>query len=366
MAGRRERGLKQLPDGRWQWCYQDPGGSLRRHIARTKSEARMYLEKTRTEMREGRYLDRRKNVHTPLEEGIQEFLKWSKTNTRPDTYRNDTYYSKRWKAFPKFKGRSLDQIGAADVEAYKADRVATVKPKTVDNDLARMKRMFSVCITLGLCEKNPVKAVKFFKPESRRDRFLAPEEETALLEKAPPHIHAAIIFSINTGLRLGEMLSLTWGQVDTKREEITVTAEKAKGKRSRRVPLNARAKAALETLPRAIKTDALVFARFRGNYAALRKPWEKAVKEAEIHGVCWHTLRHTFASRLVMAGADLVTVQRLLGHTTLAMVLKYAHLAEPHLRNAVTLLDSNLQFTCNPPQPGFASGSSKSPVSPLD
>ncbi len=372
MEKRRERGLKQLPDGRWQfsWCYE---GRYHRRITKTKGEARAFLEKIHTQIREGRYMERRKEVKIRFEEAMKKFLEWSEVNTRPDTYRNDRYYSERWRVFRHFAGRTLDRITPTDVEAYKAARASekhgkgTVSTKTVDNDLARLKRMFSLCVTWGLCEKNPVKPVKFFKPESRRDRFLSPDEEQALLDKASPALKTAIIFSIDIGMRLGEMLSLSWAQVDLRRGEVTVTAEKAKGKRSRRIPLNAKARAALETLPRSLDPNALVFRHFDGRYSSpLHDPWERALKESGLSGVCWHTLRHTFASRLVMAGADLVTVQKLLGHTTLAMVLKYAHLAESHPRNAVTLLESDLRFTCDAPSSTTAVNTPAEQLSPLD
>lgn len=318
-------------------------------------------------------MDRKKEVKTKFEDALKRFLEWSEINTRPSTYRNDTYFAERWKVFPRFKGKTLGHISPADVEAFKVARVSekrgerTTSRKTVDNDLARLKRLFSLSLTWGLCEKNPVLAVKFFKPESRRDRFLTPEEETALLDKAATPLQPAIVFSLNTGLRLREMLSLTWSQVDMRRGEVIVTAEKAKGKRSRRVPLNQAARAALDSLPHAIDPECLVFPHFRGGTnGPLRRLWDKALKDAELSGVVWHSLRHTFASRLVMAGADLVSIQELLGHTTLTMVLRYAHLAKSHLSQTVCLLDSNLQFSCNPPQLASAAGVPDSQVSPLE
>jgi integrase/recombinase XerD len=92
---------------------------------------------------------------------------------------------------------------------------------------------------------------------ARRGRILTDEEEAALLVAASPILKAAVVFSLNTGLRLGEMLSLTWGDVDLERREVTVTAEKAKGKRTRRVPLNESAHDSLVARPHGrLTTDA--------------------------------------------------------------------------------------------------------------
>ncbi len=361
MDKRRERGLKQLPDGRWQfsWCFE---GRYHRRIAKTKSEARAYLEKIHTQIREGRYMDRRKEVKSHFEKAVERFLEWSKVNKRPDTYRNDRYFAARWLASPHFARKRLDRITPGDVEAYRTARAQEMQGgqvtsrKTVDNDLARLKRLFSLCIVWGLCKDNPARPIKLFRPESRRDRFLDPEEEAILLEQCADSIRPAVVFSIHTGLRQGEMLSLTWGDVDLKRGRfgyVTVTAEKAKGKKTRHVPMDHTARTALDTLPRNVKPEALVFERFGGTYnSVLRKAWETALRASGLEGVVWHTLRHTFASRLVMAGVPLTTVQYLLGHATLDMVLRYAHLAPGHLEDAVMVLDGNLQFSCDAVQSG--------------
>ena len=367
MEKRKERGLKQLSDGRWQWSYQDPTGKYRRHIARTKSEARAYLEKVRTLIREGRYMDRRKEAKTTFEDAVKKFLTWSKVNVRESTYSNDKHYADLWLVSGHFAHKRLNKITPMDVEVYKAERVTgpkKVSQRTTDADLGRLRRLFSLCESWGLCEKNPVKAVKFFNPECRRERFLTPEEELELINRAPQEMRPCITFAANTGLRLREMLTLTWGQVDLRQGFVTITAEVAKGKRTRHVPLNERAKKALGSLSRNLNPNALVFPVYGGELfgdhkkkaPSFYKAWQKTVKAAKEDGLdgrdlCWHTLRHTFASRLVSAGVGLHVVQRLLGHQSIAMVMRYAHLGATDMRDAVKLLESNLQFSCNPSQP---------------
>ena len=363
MEHKRERGLKQLSDGRWQWSWWHEGRYHRR-IARTKTEARAYLEKVHTQIREGRYMDARKEAKTTLEEGVKEFLKWSNVNVRTATNLGDQHYAELWLQSPHFAHKRLDRITPVDVEAYKSDRVKKVSQRTTDADLGRLRRLFSLCVTWGLCQKNPVKAVKFFNPECRRDRFLTPEEEALLLKHAPPSLQPCITLAVNTGLRLREMLTLTWGQVDLKQGHVTVTAEMAKGKKTRHVPLNANAREVLEGLPRGLKSETLVFQKYGGEvfgnkrkkapsfYKAWQATTAAAIKDGlDQRDLCWHTLRHTFASRLVIAGVPVNAVQQLLGHQSIQMVMRYAHLAPGHLRDAVHLLDSNLRFSCNDPQP---------------
>lgn len=219
MAERKERGLKQLPDGRWLWSFIDPYGKYHRNIARTKSEARAYLEKVRTQKREGRYMDKRKKKEGTFEEACSRFLEWGKVNAAKSTSSQDATFVERWKASPHFKGKTLEQITAANVEAFKVAQRAEVGPRQTDYILPRLRTLFSLSIkTWELCEKNPVSGgkVKFFNVKAKRDRYISPEEEEPILNAANPRLRLAIVFSTHTGLRQDEMLSLTWSEVNLK------------------------------------------------------------------------------------------------------------------------------------------------------
>lgn len=350
----RDRGIWQLPDGRWQWSYVDPDGKRHRYKARTKAEARAYVEKARTEIRENRYLDRKQESKTTFSEACKQFLEWSQLNLRAATYNQDVYFVARWKDSTLLKDKLLERITLADVEAYRArlaervrntdtpgsDTAKKISKRTIDLEIGRLRRLFSLCQSWGLCSKNPVAGVKFFRPESRRDRFLSEEEELKLVAAADNILRPGLVFALNTGIRRGEMLSLTWGQVNTKAGFITITAEKAKGKRSRQIPMNEAAKAVLQGLPQSIDPKALVFTAYLGRWnSCLRHSWMTAIKAAGVEDICWHTLRHTFATNLAMAGVDLVTIKDLLGHTTLDMVLRYSHPSRRRNAEAVKALD---------------------------
>ncbi|MEJ2367537.1 MAG: hypothetical protein P8Z49_04100 [Acidobacteriota bacterium] len=118
MAKEKERGLKQLPDGRWRWSFKDPDGNYHRHIARTKTEARAYLEKVHTQIREGRFLDRRIEEKTTFKQAVNKFLEWSKATKRPRTFENDRWAAGFWLASPYLAGKRLSRISNADVTAF--------------------------------------------------------------------------------------------------------------------------------------------------------------------------------------------------------------------------------------------------------
>lgn len=351
-----EPGLYELPKGRGgkpryaaEWIFE---GRKKRRRFSTVTEARQVLYAVRGQIVEGRYYDRTKEVHETFENACDRFVIWGKVNLSKSTRTQDENFVARWKASAFFRGKSLDRVSVMDVESYKAALRADVGPRQTDYILARLRRLFSLCVAWELCTKNPVSGgkVKFFNVKARRDRYVTPEEETKLLEAAEARLRPAILFSIHTGLRQGELISLTWAQVDFKvgtYGQVKVRGTLAKDREDRHVPLNATARAALDSLPRGIRKDARVFVGLGSNRGSLNKLWYEAVKASKVneggeegHEITWHTLRHTYASRLVMSGADLATVQRLMGHENISTTMRYAHLARPHIEAAVLSLDA--------------------------
>lgn len=365
MAERKERGLKELPDGRWQWSFKDPGGKYRRHIARTKNEAKTYLESVRTAMREGRYLEMRKRVTATFEEACKKFVEWGDVNLAESTSSQDAAFVERWKRSAHFKGKLLDQITVADVEAYKGEVRKKVGPRQTDYILSRLRRLFSLSIqTWEICQKNPVGGgkVKFFNVKARRDRYVSPAEEKSILEHAEPRLRPAIVLSIHTGLRQDEMLSLTWADVNPdvgRYGEVKVRGELAKDREDRHIPLTATAREILDKLPRPLKRETRVFKFLGMSRENVNRMWYDALTASKVNKgaskaqrITWHTLRHTYASRLVMAGVDLATIQRLMGHSSITTTMRYAHLARPHIEDSVLVLDPKLQLSCNRPDEG--------------
>jgi integrase len=184
-----------------------------------------------------------------------------------------------------------------------------------------------------------VPVIELEKEPQGRLRWLAHEEAIRLLAACSEQKNAALAdlveFSIYTGLRQGESLRLTWGDADRSRGVVLLEVTKS-GER-REVPLCGPADAVLARRSGA-ESDGLVFGTRTWN--ALRKYWDRAVKAAKLDApLQFHDLRHTFASWTMQEGATVPEMQKLLGHATLAMTMKYAHLAPKHLRSAVSRLE---------------------------
>ena len=241
----------------------------------------------------------------------------------------------------------LGRVTPAMIDAIKVRRAQEVKKCSVDRNLQVLRRLFNWCIEQSLAAENPVRHVKFFRAETKRLRYLTNDEYKHLLDEAAKvkrsrFLPEAIELSVHTGLRRGNLFGLKWAWVDWLNRVIRVP--RSKSGRPHAVPLNATAYAALQCLWAGRSDSPYVFAHAKGKNAgeAVQDPkrgFHTAVENAGIEDFRWHDLRHTFASWLVMRGASLRAVAELMGHQTMQMTMRYAHLSPGHLSNEVRLLD---------------------------
>ncbi|MDD2735795.1 MAG: site-specific integrase [Desulfuromonadaceae bacterium] len=195
---------------------------------------------------------------------------------------------------------------------------------------------------------------------TNRDKFLSAEEIKALLDacdskvisitgktiqQKQAHLKPIIIFALNTGCRKDEILSLKWENVDMKHGFINMVQTK-NGER-RQIPINDTLREMLKGLTRRLNVPYVFHVydeekKTGKRFGSIKRSFVTACKKAGIHDFVFHSLRHTFASHLVMGGVDLTTVSRLLGHKSLTMTLRYSHLAPNHLTSAVNVLNSSM------------------------
>ena len=148
------------------------------------------------------------------------------------------------------------------------------------------------------------------------------------------HLTPAVLRSMNTGLRRGEVVKSRWGSVDFNRRLLTVEGRNAKNRQTRHVPLNDQAVCVLRNWREQAGTGARIF-----DVVGFQTAWETVLKRARISNFRWHDLRHHFASRLVQNGVPLNTVRDLLGQGSVGMSLRYVHLAPDQRREAVAKLN---------------------------
>ena len=268
-------------------------------------------------------------------------------------------------------------IPMVDISAAMLDRwVATRRNEgkagaTINRDLSVLGGALSRAVEWELLPSNPVRRVRKCRIDrSPITRYLTQSEQerliTALrrrdikkrkerlnanrwrtergysllprLRKYADHLTPMVLISLNTGCRRGELVSLTWDNVDLHQQLLTVNGNHAKTGQSRVINLNTDALAVFKVWNKQSRGQ-LVFPNSNGQpLTYLKTAWSRVLRDASIEGFRWHDLRHTFASNLVMKGVNLNTVRELLGHSDISMTLRYAHLSSEHKAEAVQKL----------------------------
>jgi site-specific recombinase XerD len=328
---RNPRGVFGRKPGEWWICYWDAQGRKRREKAGTKGNAIDLYRKRKVEALTGKKLpEKLRRATVSFAEIARETLRFSKTNKL--SYRNDKCRMETLLSW--FREYPADAITANDIE--RRFETQDWSPATINRYRALLSLTFRLAIRDGKAKDNPARSVRHRLEDNGRVRFLSQEEETALvnaIEAKWPENLPEFVLALSTGLRLSEQYGLAWSDVSIPRRVLTI--RRSKNGSSRHVPLNQAALKALRELGERTSSTGFVCGGAPGP-----RPWfEPALRDAKIMAFSWHCLRHTFASRLVMAGVDIRTVQELLGHKTIAMTVRYAHLAPSHTLAAVERLD---------------------------
>ncbi|MEO8551170.1 MAG: tyrosine-type recombinase/integrase [Kofleriaceae bacterium] len=229
----------------------------------------------------------------------------------------------------------------------KLETARTLSPKTVNNCLVVLRRMLVVARKRGLIEYVP--DVEWLHAPQPEFDFLDFDEADRLVDAAEGQLRTMILVGLKTGMRQGELLALRWQDVDLVAGRLTVRQNVVRGVvgtpksgKPREIALGDDVKAALKQ-HRHLRGP-LVFCDMGGTMLTDShdsKALVHACKKAGIRQIGWHVLRHTFASHLAMQGASMKVIQDLLGHASIVMTMRYAHLAPEVARDAVRLLDSD-------------------------
>jgi len=211
---------------------------------------------------------------------------------------------------------------------------AQVSSATVNRKLSALTTLTTTAYELDLIDRRHT--IKREREPEGRMRFLTAVEEEQLVSQLDRELGEAVEFLIDTGLRVNEMLQLQWSNI--KDNQIVLTAGQTKGQRTRTIPLTSRAAQILMRHRDQVSPfEGVGYRRFAMRF----KEASQALNFGE--DVTIHTLRHTFASRLVQGGVDLFVVAALLGHSKVATTQRYAHLAAHNLAEAIDTLQGRTQ-----------------------
>ena len=323
--------------GIWWVRYADANGKIRREKTGNKSAAIKLYYKRKTEVLEGKKLPEKLRARkVSFAELAKDALEYSKAHKR--SYRDDEVRMARLREW--LGQRPAESVSPQEIERWLLAKAEDLKPATLNRYRALLSLVYRLAMQNGKVQSNPARLVRQRKEENGRIRFLSTEEELALraaIRKDYLNREAELDLALNTGLRRSEQFGLTWDGVDFERRVLTVL--RSKNGEARHIPLNDAAILALRSVEAYKNGSPYVFLASDGTRLCSPRFWfSAAVEAAGLKDFTWHCLRHTFASRLVMAGVDLRTVQEMMGHKTIQMTVRYAHLAPQHRLAAVQRL----------------------------
>ena len=322
--------------------------------ATTRRQAERAEAKLKTEIFEARYGSKGKSSFVKFVDEV--YLPWSREHKR--SWKHDELYAKVIKDF--FRGYNFEDISPLLIEKFKrmrraglTNRGAQRKPGTVNREMAQLSKMFSLAVRLEYCRENPCRRVDAFPVNDRRERVVSYEEEARILDALTGHLarlKAPVIVALNTGMRLGELFK---EHLDFKKGVILILRGTTKSGKGRIAVMNQRVIDALADLRGDSEQARRVFP-FDRHYSG--RAFSQLCKDIGLSGVTFHTLRHTFSSRLAAADVNAFTAKDLMGHETVDMTGVYTHTAIETMREAVKRIERHPKHTVFSAEVSQASG----------
>jgi integrase len=283
-----------------------------------------------------------------FEDVTKKYLEWAKDNKKSwkaDESRIDTHLT------PSLEGKRLDEISSFDLERLKSDLGKKgLSAATVKHTIVLVRQIFNRAIAWSLYQGvNPIKGVKLPTLQNQRERFLSFEEADALLaalKAKSKTVHDMALLSVQCGLRFGEIANLRGHDVDFRNGLISISDPKNNEGR-KAFMTNAVREVLVGRMP--VEQEEYVFkdTKHKDKITHVSRTFFEVVKDLELNKgvtdprqkVSFHSLRHTFASWLALQGESLLTIRELMGHKSLAMVQRYAHLSADSRKQATLRLE---------------------------
>jgi integrase len=320
--------IEQLPDGRWKVDVEPVKGTRFRKTFKTKAEAMRFEATCRTKL-----IDSPDWAPRSVETRRLDVLIGLWYDLHGHSLRDGLRRKAKLDALAK---RMRNPIGARlDPQAYANDRRkrldAGTSAKTLNNELGYMRAVFNELRGLGqIGYQNPLELVKPLRIQERELSWLTTEQIAELLESIRsgcenPHVELVVLICLATGARWSEAESLK----PTAIRNAVISFSGTKSGKVRSVPIT-------PELHSRIVAHWKQHGLFSGAITSFRRALARTTIDLP-RGQASHGLRHTFASHFIQNGGNILTLQKILGHSSLAMTMRYAHLSPDHLADAVRL-----------------------------
>jgi len=317
-----------------------------------KLAAQIRAERIRA-LQHGQELPQQKKKAPYFREVMEKYLEWAKTNKSRGGRDEESLY--RNHITKKFGNVRLNEISAFDLERTKADLLKTgYSPKSVNLCLALIRQVYNKAFAWGLYRgENPVKGVKMPHVQNQRERFLSYDEAAALLNTLKIKsilVHDMSLLSLHSGLRFGEICNLKGQDLDFVNGFIHISDPKNKSARKAFMTKD------LKEMLRERMPDNPAELVFKdrlhgGKIEGVSQTFNRVISELKLNEgiidprqkITFHSIRHTFASWLAIQGTPILTISHLLGHKSLAMTQRYAHLSPDIKKKAVLSLENGFK-----------------------
>ena len=321
-----------------------PSGERHRETVGTKKEAQAEERRILAEIQAGTWGLEKADIQ--FGELLDDYFEYTELNRAKSTHRNDKYRIEK-NLLPYFREYTIRNISPGLIEKYKRLRVDQgASHNTVNHELAKLSHILKMAMIKGYVDRNVVALVEKFKLPEKTPRYLTESEIDKLLDVAQgEYIYPILVTALHTGMRKSELFNLKWRDVDFEQGTVTIQSGDdwhTKNYRSRTIEMTTVLyKTMLQQrrlhMELGVRVD-YVFTYREHRIKYMDATLKKVVKRAELKNVTLHSLRHTFASHLVMGGVSLREVQELMGHRSYETTLQYAHLSEDHVKKQVNKL----------------------------
>lgn len=343
--------FEQRDSGWWQAKIRRKGLPVQSRTFEKKVDAEAWARDIENKIDKGIFVDRREAETTTLREALERYER--EVTSKKKSQVAEKGFIKRWYDHAEIVDKPLATLRSSDFATYRDKRLKFVGTQTVRHELKLIAHLFNIAAReWNIPVENPLRLIKMPAQSKSRERRLLPNEERYLLSAAEnsgavdkdgksrsnPWIAPIIRFAVATAMRQGEILALTWKNVN--KEKRTATLDDTKNGERRVVPLSSTALDVLEALPCTLRGPV-----FPTTTEALRQSWSRAVARArrtyladcEKRGIesdpdfladlHFHDLRHEATSRFFELGRlDTMTIAKITGHKTLQMLKRYTHL----------------------------------------
>jgi len=351
----------------WYIDVRVKGRRLRKRVGRSKRIAELALKDAEVKIARDQFGFSQNDI--TIDALIDKFLEFQKTNNRASTtrrYKAVADHVRKYVAQHRPNVIFVSQLSSEVMDGYKSYRRSEwvnpngqpvrsdadvvehtrhgARARTINLEVDAVKTMLNQAMKWGYLRENQLRWVKPLKEEDRKPvRFLTKDECALFLAATPTELYPIFYLFLNTGMRKAELENLRWGDIDLKRRKILIQRKEDWHPKTgeREIPMSLGVYEQLsrhrKKCPTAKPSDYIFAVRGSGHsHNRLRRELIRIAQSAGVEGLTkLHTLRHTYASHLVMNGVDLPTVKSLMGHTDITTTMVYAHLAPDHLSDAV-------------------------------